>query len=62
MLGFIFNVTKISFDQFLEKSANISVNKICAMSDMEAIVQSTKISNKKIKTSGDLDYTIYQTK
>lgn len=62
MLGFVFSVTKISFDQFLEKSANISVNKICSMPDMEAVVQSTKISNKKIKTSGDLDHIIYQTK
>lgn len=62
LLGYVFSITKVSFDQVLVKSANISVNKICPMPDMEAIVQSTKISNKKIKTSGDLDNMIYQTK
>lgn len=62
MLGYSFSITKISFDQFLEKSAYFTCNKVCTMSDMEALVQSTKIANKKIKTTGDLDHIIFQTK
>lgn len=56
-----FKIKSINYDKHLESYALLGTDNIVPIDRLEQILTSTKITNSKVKDTGDLDKMIYQT-
>jgi len=56
-----FNIKSINYDKHLEPNAILGTDDIIMIDKLEQILMSTKITNAKVKDTGDHDKMIYQT-